>query len=191
MSDEWTEQSTAADEAALIAAAQHNPAAFGELYDRHVDAIYRYIAHRLGPGPEAEDLTGAVFLRALRALPEYRWQGVGFRHWLYRIAGNVVRDYWRRQRPQLPLGEAAEIAASSPGPADVAEERELYAELRHCVRRLPATQQEAVELRFGQELSYAEVGNVLGKSESAARQLVYRAVTALRRMMGGDSGGAL
>lgn len=185
MTDGLREQPAAADEAALIARAQRDPAAFGELYDRHVDAVYRYMAHRLGPGPEAEDLTGAVFLRALQALPRFRWQGVAFRHWLYRIAGNIVRDHWRRRRFQLPLSEAVAITAAGPGPVELAEERDLHAQLRQYVRRLPPSQQEAVVLRFGQELSYAEIAAVLGKSENAARQLVHRAVTALRNMMEG------
>lgn len=187
MSGDDIRETMPASELALIALAQHDPAAFGQLYERHVDAIYRYIAHRLGPGPEAEDLTGAVFLRALDALPRFRWQGVGFRHWLYRIAGNIVRDYWRRRRTILPLDAAVAVQAATPGPPEVAEEHELQAQVRALVRTLPEAQQAAVVLRFGQELSYAEVGAVLGKSESAARQLVHRAVTALRNKLGGGA----
>lgn len=180
-----------ASELALIALAQNDPAAFGQLYEQHVDAIYRYIAHRVGPGPEAEDLTGAVFLRALDALPRFRWQGVGFRHWLYRIAGNVVRDHWRRRRTVLPLDAAVAVAAAGPGPAELAEEQDLQARVRALVRTLPEQQQAALVLRFGQDLSYAEVGAVLGKSENAARQIVHRAVTALRKKLGGNSDGSI
>lgn len=194
MTDDLPNEQQALGEVALIAQAQRDPAAFGPLYDAHVDAIYRYIVHRLGPGPDAEDLTGVVFLRALRALPSYRAQGVPFRHWLYRIAGNAVRDYWRRQRHGVPLDDAehevAAIAADGQ-PDEWAEEQDLHARLRQYVRQLPASQQEAVVLRFGHELSYAEIAAVLGKTENATRQLVHRALTALRNKIGGDADGLI
>ncbi|HLB75918.1 MAG TPA: sigma-70 family RNA polymerase sigma factor, partial [Candidatus Dormibacteraeota bacterium] len=82
------------------------PGALAEIYERHIDSIYRYIYIRLRNQADAEDLTGQVFLKMIDALPGYRLQGVPFSTWLYRIAHNLVVDRYRRSgRTPLELSE--------------------------------------------------------------------------------------
>lgn len=169
------------DERAIVEAARRDPEAFGELYARHVDPIYSYLLHRVRDRADAEDLTALVFSRALAALPEFDWRNVPFRAWLYRIAGNLVVDYWRRRRDRIPLDRAATLPDSGPSPDDLIEESDLRARLRRALTTLPDPQQEAVVLHFGQGLTYRQVGEVLGRSEGAAKQLVHRALLNLRR----------
>ena len=87
--------SSSSDERDLVSAAQRSPEAFARIYERHVDAIYRYL--RLRVGSEAEDLTQQVFLRALAALPRYQSRGLPSRPGS-RIARNVAADHSRLQR---------------------------------------------------------------------------------------------
>ncbi len=87
---EHAENAGSFDEGALIAAAQNDPSAFGPLYERYVNQIYRYAYRRVGNHAEAEDVTSQTFQQALAALPGYEWRGVPFGAWLYRIAGNVI-----------------------------------------------------------------------------------------------------
>ena len=94
----------------LVSRAQRGDAdAAGQLYDRHSDAIFRYLWARLGDRLLAEDLTGEVFLRMLGALANYRALAVPFRAWLYRIARNLLVDQARKAglRAALPLEAAA------------------------------------------------------------------------------------
>ena len=82
----------AEDDAALATRATAGDAeAFGALYDRYVDAVYRYVYYRVRNEAEAEDVTSEVFFKALRAMPRYRPRQP-FLAWLYRIARNAVID---------------------------------------------------------------------------------------------------
>ena len=85
--------------------------AFGELYDRYVDAMYRFIRFQVNGEEDAEDLTETVFLRAFEGLPGFRTgrRMTNFRAWIYRIARNLVIDHYRAQKPALPLDLAAQL----------------------------------------------------------------------------------
>jgi len=97
-----------AGEAALIAAAQADPAAFGILYRQYLPQLYRYVRSRLPTDDEAADVTQSVFLKALEALPAYQGRGVPFAAWLFRIARNALIDVSRRQRPAIPWQDVSE-----------------------------------------------------------------------------------
>jgi RNA polymerase sigma-70 factor, ECF subfamily len=95
------------DDAALVAAAKADNAAFGPLYERYVGRIYNYLYYRTGNAHDAEDLTARVFQRALIGLERYTSRGLPFSAWLYRIAHNLVANWHRDQgrRQHLPLHE--------------------------------------------------------------------------------------
>src|ERR671934_1117123 len=95
------------DVALAVRASKGEAAAFGLLYDRHVDAIYRYVYYRVRDDAEAEDLTSDVFMRALKAMPRYEPRQA-FLAWLYRIARNAVIDRARRGNRQVPFEDALE-----------------------------------------------------------------------------------
>src|SRR6266581_9159584 len=90
----------AGDAALAVRASKGETAAFGALYDRHVEAVYRYVYYRVRDDAEAEDLTSDVFMRALRAISRYEPRQA-FLAWLYRIARNAVIDRSRRTRIQI------------------------------------------------------------------------------------------
>src|SRR5712692_6263403 len=82
-------------------------AAFGQLYDDYAAKIYRYAYYKVGTRVQAEDLTAQVFLKAWEAIGGYRSTNRPFSAWLFRIAHNLIVDYFRTQRPALPLEEGA------------------------------------------------------------------------------------
>jgi RNA polymerase sigma-70 factor (ECF subfamily) len=153
--------------------------AFGALYRRYADAVYRYHVRHVGDHDEAEDLTAATFDRALAAFDRYHEQGSAAA-WLLAIARHARLDHQRRRRPQVGLAEAAAVADAGPSPDERVLRAEAAGELRRVVAALPADQQEAVALRFFAGLSTAEAAAVLGRSEGAVKMLVHRAVAALR-----------
>lgn len=161
--------------------------AFGELYDAYVDLVHRYISHRVGNHALAEDLTSETFLRALRRIGTFTWQGRDFGAWLVTIARNLIADHFKSSRYKLEqtIPDILESGAdfSSEGPENEVLAGITNATLLAAVRQLGAEQQECIVLRFLQGLSVAETAAILGKNEGAVKALQYRAVKALGRLL--------
>ncbi len=158
-------------------------AAFAELYDTHVDAVYRYILYRVREPSDAEDVTSDVFTRAFANIHRYRWQGKSFLAWLYTIARNAVTDRRRRTRPTVDIDNAYGIAQEGPTAHDHAVRGEQVDALRGAVKHLTTDQQEVLVLRFVENMSSRQVAKVLGKNEGAIRALQFRALGRLRKLL--------
>ena len=160
--------------------------AFGALYERHLDAIFRYVYYRVGDTREAEDLTEQVFLRAWEAIPRYRQRSTPFTSWLYRIAHNAVVDFHRDRKWTVPVPshELFEIRGERPSSVQQVIAAEEAARLASAIGQLPEEQQQVVVLRFVEGLGHAEVARVLGKSPGACRVIQHRALAALGRLLG-------
>lgn len=172
------------DAALAVRAARGESAAFGLLYDRHVEAVYRYVYYRVRDDAEAEDLTSDVFMKALRAMPRYEPRQA-FLAWLYRIARNAVIDHVRRGGRQVSY----EDALAHPEVHDVVEpDTELLAmsdsaTLRGALAKLTPLQQEVIVLRFLEGFSTLEIAKLIGKREGTVRGIQFRAIGALRQLI--------
>lgn len=144
---------------------------FERFYERHRDEIFGYLVRLLGR-QAAEDAFQETFVRALRGYPTLE-HGRHLRAWAFTIATRVALDERRRRRPAA--GEPPEQVAFDGEPA--------YAELAHLADDLPPTERVAVVLRYGYDLSYANIGAALGSSAQAARQAASSGVRRLRRSM--------
>ncbi|PJE95588.1 RNA polymerase subunit sigma-24 [Streptomyces carminius] len=174
----------------LVERAQGGEAeAFGCLYDRYSNTVYRYIYYRVGGRAVAEDLTSETFLRALRRIGTFTWQGRDFGAWLVTIARNLVADHFKSSRFRLEVttGEMLDANEVARSPEDSVLEALSSASLLEAVRKLNPQQQECVTLRFLQGLSVAETARVMGKNEGAIKTLQYRAVRTLARLLPEDS----
>lgn len=149
------------------------------LYDRYAPELYRYIYQRLGAKAIAEDLTAEVFVRVLgmtRAPDDWR-------AYLYRIAHNLVVDYFRKH-PRV-LEEPHEFLVDDHNdPVERAELAEEQRRLRKAIARLTPDQQQVVVLKFVQEMSNAEVARIMNKPEGAVKALQHRALENLREWLG-------
>lgn len=169
-----------AAEAATVALAQRDPAAFAPLYQAYIDPIYGYCYRRLGAREAAEDATSLVFERALRSLASFR--GGSFRAWLFTIAHNVVTDTYRRKGARAPFDEALDVVDPAPPPeqvALVADERRLLAT---ALTLLPADQRQVIELRLS-GVSSVEIAEILDRSPQAVRALQLRATRRLQALL--------
>ena len=167
-------------------------AAFGALYDRYVGMVYRYVSYRVASRQLAEDLTSETFLRALRRLGSFEWQGRDVGAWFVTIARNLVADHYKSARYRLEL-TTDDVCASGPVPVEEGPERQVLAGLQSdvllaAVRRLGPEQQECIALRFLQGMSVAETAQVMGKNDGAVKALQHRAVRALGRLLPPDTG---
>lgn len=173
---------------ALVLKAQGGDAdAFGLLYDRYVDQVYRYISYRVASTQVAEDLTSETFLRALRRIESFTWQGRDIGAWFVTIARNLIADHYKsgRYRLEMTTDDVAESGAAPviDGPERAVLEAMNNKVLLQAVKQLNAEQQECVVLRFLQGLSVAETAQVMGKNEGAIKALQYRAIRTLGRIL--------
>ncbi len=170
----------------LVAAAQAGDAeAFGQLYDRYVTTVYRYVLHRVGDRALAEDLTSETFVRALRRLDSLSFQGRDVGAWLVTIARNLVRDHVKSSRHRLEVATAdvRDADRATDGPEDAVLQGLATAELLACVQQLGSEQQECITLRFLHGLSVAETAAAMGKGDGAVKALQHRAVRKLAALL--------
>ena len=158
--------------------------AFGVLYDRYVDLVYRFVYYRVGTHALAEDLTSETFLRALRRMSLFTWQGKDFGAWLVTIARNIVLDHFKSSRYRLEIctAEMLETDRWEEGPEGAVLDSFTHRALFSAVRQLGSEQRECVVLRFLHGLSVAETAEVMGKNTGAIKALQYRATKSLARI---------
>jgi len=178
-----------------VAAARRDPRAFEALYRKYVAQVYNFALYELRDASAAEDVTAQVFLRALDGLPRFREHGEppesSFRVWLFQICRNTLANERRRVRrhPEASLDLALDVPSGTDVQAE-ALHREDLARAWHQIGKLPAERRQALVLRFVEEMSTREIGEVLGRSEGATRVLIHRALQTVARQLGRGSSAA-
>jgi RNA polymerase sigma-70 factor (ECF subfamily) len=176
-----------ADHLLLSSAKEGDAEAFGVLYERYADRVFRYLFAHIDNRLDAEDITEDVFLRVWRSLPNYREQGVPFLAFLFRIARNALIDHYRRSNPvkgQVSIDDMA-LRDHNPGPGESAMSSLEREELRESLEQLREDYRTVLVLRFLSELSPEETAQVMGRSQGAVRVLQHRALASLRTMLNG------
>lgn len=171
---------------ALVEAAQRGDAgAFGQLYDRYVDSVFRYVLFRVGDKTLAEDVTSETFLRAFRRIGSLTYQGRDVGAWFVTIARNLVLDHVKSSRFRLEVATADPDDANNPqaGPEHQVITQLTHTELLRCVAQLGDDQRECIVLRFLQGLSVAETAAIMHRNEGAIKALQHRAVRRLAQLL--------
>ena len=161
-------------------------AALADLYERFFDRIYRYVSFKSGSRDEAEDITGDVFVKMLESIHSFKWQGHPFSSWLFRIAHNLVVDYFRRaaRKKTVPLDAAAATIGTTTEDIDrVVEPNLTMSEVRVAMQGLTSLQQEVLSLRFAGGLSVSETAGALGKNDNAVKALQHVGLKKLRAIL--------
>ncbi len=155
---------------------------FAELYDRHFDAVNRYLRYRIKSSWVADDLTATVFLKALEHFPKFRGEAPAV-VWLFRIAHNCYVDYLRGcSKKILPEEKMIFYSNASSGPEEEVLREEEVHQLRKMLWQLTRSQRDVVALRYAGELKFSQIAMVLGKTEPAVRMIHHRALKALREI---------
>jgi RNA polymerase sigma-70 factor (ECF subfamily) len=170
------------DDVALIGAAKEDSQAFGLLYERYVERVYNYIYYRTGSVYDAEDLTERVFMRALRHIHNYSDRGLPFSAWLYRIAHNLVANWYRdnSRRKEVPLEDSLAMHPRSEHPEQELLRVEERERLMAVLRGIPEDRQQLILLKFVEHLSNAEIATIMGRTEGAIKSLYHRTLLSLR-----------
>jgi len=157
--------------------------AIGELYDQYAPRIYNYLYRRVHNTQVAEDLTGDVFVRVLQAIQSNQFWHTSFRGWLYRIAHNLVIDYYRKQPAHPAAALPEDLASHEDDPDFNIATQTAECRLHLAIRSLTPDQQLVLSLRFGEQLSAKEVAEVMNKSVGAVEVQQHRALASLRRIL--------
>lgn len=157
--------------------------AFTEIYENNYSRIYSYIYYRVDSQEIAEDLASDVFVRLVKGIHTYRDKGRPIIAWLYTIAGNLVRDYYRKHgRIQLMPIDDREIV-SYHDPAHQIDLDISIKQLKSAIRHLTADQAQVIILKFIDGLSNRNIANVMGKPEGSIKSLQHRALRSLRKTL--------
>ncbi|HKT03209.1 MAG TPA: sigma-70 family RNA polymerase sigma factor [Rugosimonospora sp.] len=174
---------TPEDDVRLVELSKVDPEAFGALYDRYCDQIYRFVYRRLTNHETAEDVTAEVFFKALKAIEQYRPTAGPFSAWLYRIAANAVVDHARARKATTSL----DVTIDTPDRGAAVDEQVINrveaAKVWAAVDGLTEAQRVAVTLRFGRDLPIADIAQHMGRSEGAIKLLLNRGLAAVRAQL--------
>lgn len=165
------------EEGVLVAFRAGERERFAELYDAYADRIYAFVYARVSHRETAEDLTSTVFMKALDKVESFK--GGSFSAWLYRIARNTVIDHYRTNKPTVDLDAITEPSAATNLETDT-HHRDLLARVEERLKLLKPEHQEIVKLRVWDDLPYATIATIVGKSEAAVKMSFSRAVAGLQ-----------
>jgi RNA polymerase sigma-70 factor (ECF subfamily) len=131
---------------------------------------------------DAEDLTARVFYRAIEHIGRYRQRGVPFSAWLYRIAHNLVANWHRdrQRRQEVSIDEVLNLQEKLDPPEVTMLNRMDVERMMKVIQSLSPERQELIILKFVQELSNAEIGRIMRRSEGAVKSLYHRTLLSLR-----------
>jgi len=173
------------DESSVHAAA-HDPQAAGRLYDRHYARIFGYVYRCTLDRMTAEDLTSNVFLAAFAHLGRFRWRQAPFQAWLYRIATNEVRTFFRRRnsaraaRLQIEHGAAEGSAPAADQEPGASEEYRLVHE---ALLELRAKHRTVIILRYFEDKTMAQIAEITGSREGTVRSQLHRGLARLQEIL--------
>ena len=173
----------------LVERAKTDPDAFGQIYQRYVRRIYNYHYQFTRNREEAEDLTSRTFFQALRSIGAYHDRGLPFQAWLFRIAHNLVINWYRDQSRHPVVGLETvenEIRADSGNPQGDLAVSETRKSLLQLINGLPEDRKTLLLLKFVEKMPNAEIAKVMGRSEGAVKVLYHRTLLGLREKAGRD-----
>ena len=153
---------------------------FEQVYDLYFRDVYRYILKLSGSEHVAEEITSDTFFKALRSIGKFRGS-CDMRVWLCQIAKNCYYTYLRKEKHTTPLEELPESVGSADTPEELIGAREEARQIQAILHDLPEPYREVFSLRVFGELSFSQIGQLFGKSDSWARVIFFRAKTELRR----------
>lgn len=155
---------------------------FDALYTANVDSIYRYLYRRTLHRMTAEDLTSTTFLKALEKIDTFDPSKGGFGGWVMTIAKNVLTDHFRALKPTTDIDDVWGLSSDDDVAGDV-EDKDSYRELREALAKLPKEKREIVLLRAWENLSYADIAALTGKTEGNCKVIFSRAMKDLRGLL--------
>ena len=172
----------------LIERAKYSSEAFGEIYDMYYDRIFGYALRRSADVDSAKDITSEVFFKALKNITKFRWQGVPASHWLYRIANREIINHHNNRKREINFETPVEpnnpaLQKELAGSQNDIKAYDDYLDLHKYLSRLSPKHQEVITLKYFEDLSIADIAEILQKPEGTVKSELHRGIDNLRKMM--------
>lgn len=164
----------------VITEARKDPKAFAELYERYFERIFNFILRQTGEEELTADLCSQVFLKALSNLNKFEFRGIPFSAWLYKIASNEVKKYYRKHNRVKVFSIEENMVKGLVQEAHDESTEENINRMLGFLKDLPTEMLEVLELRFFEEKDFKEIAFILDMTESGAKMRTYRALDKLR-----------
>jgi RNA polymerase sigma-70 factor (ECF subfamily) len=168
--------------ALVMRAKKGDTEAFGDIYDALVKPVYRYIYYRVD-AQIAEDLTEETFLKAWQNLKKYKQRKHPFSSWVFKIAHNLVCDYYRKNQTISEIDENIPDPQNFLQPSHTITIKFNQIQLRKAIKKLPENSQQVIILKYINELDNPSIAKTIGKSEGAVRTIQFRALQQLRSIL--------
>lgn len=177
------QSNSATAEKDLVNKAKTDRTAFLQIYDMNFQRIYDYVYYRTHNQNEAEEITSNIFLSALESIERFEYREIPVAVWLYRIASNAVADYYRKKGRDVEMKEEFLANEETTSPEALLVRKSEQEQLLLLIKTLPVQQQQAIILRYIQNLSYKDISQIMDKTEGSVKQLLHRGLMSLRGRM--------
>lgn len=189
------------EEKQLIEDARTDPLAFGQLYDNYYSSISNYLLHRLSRTDIAQDITSEVFFKAMTKLHTFSWRNISFSSWLYKIANNEIKMYYRKkerkffsleflfERHNFEFPDTTDIEKDYIAAEEALSRKKQFKEVQKHLLKQQLIYQEVLVLRFFEEKSLREISEITGKNLNTVKSLISRGKEKLRQQMTQQNGG--
>ena len=172
------------DEQRMVEAAQQNPDHFAPIYDLYYDHIFTFVIKRVGEETTTAEITAEVFYKALYNIRKYKFKGLPFSAWLYRIASNNVAEYYRKHKKvqrhiSIDSDHLINLVSEVSDESDFEKQLQL---LLSMLSRLQEKEIQLIELRFFEERSFKEVREILGLTENNAKVKTFRVIQKMQKI---------
>ena len=165
----------------IVEAAKKDPKQFEALYKKYYEQIFRYIHQRMDDKEMAFDITSQVFLKAMINLPKYKYKGVPFSSWLYRIAMSEVYQSFKDKKSTRTVNVDTSNVEDIIDEVEQDNTGEMRQALIEVIGDLPEIELQIIEMRYFEKRSYREIGDILGMTENNAKVRAYRIVEKLKK----------
>ena len=169
------------EEALLISQAKLDATSFGKLYDLYAPSIYRYILSRTGNIQDAQDITSQTFLKVLERISSYHHRGY-FSAWLFSIARSKYIDHFRKRNQEEKLITKNDLESQT-DVLTIVVDRERLLNLDHILALLSDEELDLLRLRNVAELTFAEMAEILSRTEDAIKKKYYRLLARLQNQL--------
>jgi len=176
------------EEKKLVEEAKKNSQAFSILYEEYYSRIFGYILKRVSDVELAQDITSETFVKALEKIWSFKWKGISFSSWIYRIASNEIVNFYRKKKIIVSLEKISEPKSVSNPLEEVVraqeeiEKKKEFLSLHKKISQLPVKYQEVIYLRFFEKKKIEEIAEILGKKEGTIKTHLHRGLERLRKL---------
>lgn len=157
-------------------------AAFGRIYDHFAARLYKFIFFRVGHKEIAEDILADSFIKAWTKIRQIN-SAKAFSAWIFQIAKNNIIDYYRVRKSTIAIEEVEQILEDATSPIDETDLRLDQKRILNALTHLPSDQQQVIRYKFFEDLTNAEIAQIMGKTEGSVRVIQHRAIVRLQEML--------